>query len=83
MVVPFHAWEQIECSGTDNEELGIATSQIDNGVYIDLPSCVASFKWSSLITNDDSTYNSNEAKSLSKDAIPDQGPITRKCVLVG
>ena len=81
MVVPFHAWEQIECSCSDDEELGIGISKIDNGVYIDLPLSIASFKWASLITIDDSTYDSSEAKSLNKDAIPDTGPITRKSIL--
>ena len=82
MVVPFHAWEQIECSGSDDKDLGITTSPIDNGIYIDLPRSIAKFKWASLLTIDDSTYDSKEAKSLSKNAIPDIGPITRKCVLV-
>lgn len=81
MVVPFHAWEQIECSSSDDEELGIGLSPPDKGVYIDMPLSVATFKWASLMTIDESTYDSNEAKSLSKDEIPDSGPITRKCIL--
>jgi hypothetical protein len=81
MVRPFHAYEQIECSATDDEELGIGTSEINNGVYIDLPPSIAAFKWINLLTVDESTYDSNDAKSVHKDVIPDIGPITRKHVL--
>ena len=81
MVVPFHAYEQIECSETDDEELGIGVSPIEKGVYIDLPESVAAFKWSSLQTIDDTTYDNDSAKKVSKNAIPNEGPITKRHVL--
>ena len=81
MVRPFHAYEQIECLATDDEELGIVTSEINNGVYIDMPPSIAAFKWINLLTVDESAYDATNAKSLQKDIIPDTGPISRKHVI--
>lgn len=77
----FHSYEQIECTASDDEDLGIGTSGVDNGIYIDLPTSVSKFKWFDLITVDQTAYDPETAKSVSKDVISGTGPITKRQVL--
>jgi hypothetical protein len=42
--------------------MGIGTSDIDSGVYINLPSSIENFKWINLSNIDESTYDPDVAK---------------------
>ena len=59
----FHSYEQIECTASDDEDLGIGTSGVNNGIYIDLPTSVSKFKWFNLITVDQTAYDPENSES--------------------